>query len=438
MCGRARQGKSFILNQLAGAAASNDAGFKVGPTVKPCTKGLWIWSAPIPTRSSDGQAYHLILLDTEGIDAYDQTGQYSTQIFSMAVLLSSLFVYNQMGGIDEAALDRLSLVTEMTKHIRVRSDEGRRTREDLRRRARPVLSQLRLAASRLLPGPRGQRRGRRALALDHARGVPGARAARRRPGRARRGGEERDSRLHQGSVPRARVFPARAPGERRASVAQLGHHAAIGVATGVHRRFRAIDRHALLAVRAETHRGRRRDGPGARVARRGVRGGAQRRRRARHRQRVAERRGGGVPQSRGRGARGVRRGVPRGVYRRRRRRRRRRARARRAPPRASSSTPARSAPRGPVRGATRSMRWTPNSRDAKKRSWRNDAPSARLCARRVSPPRARGSAPSPTPPTPPPTTSSPPPTPRRRPSPPTPGSARGATRSSWRGCGTSR
>ena len=51
-----------------------------------------------------------------------QTGQYSTQIFSLAVLLSSLFIYNQMGGIDEAALDRLSLVTEMTKHIRVRSE----------------------------------------------------------------------------------------------------------------------------------------------------------------------------------------------------------------------------------------------------------------------------------------------------------------------------
>lgn len=50
-----------------------------------------------------------------------QTGQYSAQIFSLAVLLSSLFVYNQMGGIDEAALDRLSLVTEMTKNIRVKS-----------------------------------------------------------------------------------------------------------------------------------------------------------------------------------------------------------------------------------------------------------------------------------------------------------------------------
>jgi hypothetical protein len=59
-----------------------------------------------------------VLLDTEGIDAYDQTAQYSTQIFSLAVLLSCLFVYNHMGGIDESALDRLSLVTEMTKHIR--------------------------------------------------------------------------------------------------------------------------------------------------------------------------------------------------------------------------------------------------------------------------------------------------------------------------------
>ncbi len=72
-------------------------------------------------RLTCGARVRQVLLDTEGIDAYDQTGQYSTQIFSLAVLLSSLFVYNQMGGIDEAALDRLSLVTEVTKHVRVRA-----------------------------------------------------------------------------------------------------------------------------------------------------------------------------------------------------------------------------------------------------------------------------------------------------------------------------
>ena len=52
----------------------------------------------------------------------DQTGQYSIQIFSLAVLLSSLFVYNQMGGIDDAALDSLALVTEMSKHIATQAD----------------------------------------------------------------------------------------------------------------------------------------------------------------------------------------------------------------------------------------------------------------------------------------------------------------------------
>ncbi|KAL4431144.1 hypothetical protein ABPG75_006400 [Micractinium tetrahymenae] len=117
VCGRARQGKSFILNQLLGRSG----GFQVAPTHRPCTKGLWMWSSPVERRGADGSRYSLVLLDTEGIDAYDQTGQYSTQIFSLAVLLSSLFVFNQMGGIDEAALDRLSLVTEMTKHIRVRA-----------------------------------------------------------------------------------------------------------------------------------------------------------------------------------------------------------------------------------------------------------------------------------------------------------------------------
>lgn len=122
VCGRARQGKSFILNQLL--EASVGAGFTVGATHRPCTKGLWMWSSPLRRTAPDGSEYHLALLDTEGIDAYDQTAQYSTQIFSLAVLLSSLFVYNQMGGIDEAALDRLALVTEMTRHIRVRAAGG--------------------------------------------------------------------------------------------------------------------------------------------------------------------------------------------------------------------------------------------------------------------------------------------------------------------------
>lgn len=37
----------------------------------------------------------------------------------------------QMGGIDEAALDRLSLVTQMTKHIRVRASGGKSSASEL-------------------------------------------------------------------------------------------------------------------------------------------------------------------------------------------------------------------------------------------------------------------------------------------------------------------
>jgi hypothetical protein len=38
---------------------------------------------------------------------------------------------SQMGGIDEAALDRLSLVTQMTKHIRVRASGGKNSASEL-------------------------------------------------------------------------------------------------------------------------------------------------------------------------------------------------------------------------------------------------------------------------------------------------------------------
>ncbi|XP_075476224.1 uncharacterized protein LOC142517720 [Primulina tabacum] len=127
VCGRARQGKSFILNQLLGRSS----GFQVASTHRPCTKGLWLWSTPLRRTALDATEYNLLLLDTEGIDAYDQTGTYSTQIFSLAVLLSSMFIYNQMGGIDETALDSLSLVTEMTKHIRVRASGGRTSTSEL-------------------------------------------------------------------------------------------------------------------------------------------------------------------------------------------------------------------------------------------------------------------------------------------------------------------
>ena len=139
VAGRARQGKSSLLNGLlrtanaasakkSGSSAGGGGGFEVGPTTRPTTKGLWIWGAPLEVDSAPGGGgkHHLVLLDTEGIDAVDQTSSYSAEIFSLALLLSSLLVLNQVGPIDEAALDRLALVAALTRRIRVRADEGGR------------------------------------------------------------------------------------------------------------------------------------------------------------------------------------------------------------------------------------------------------------------------------------------------------------------------
>jgi len=56
VCGRARQGKSFILNQLLGQSS----GFTVAPTHRPCTKGLWMWSAPQERQLPDGSKSYLV------------------------------------------------------------------------------------------------------------------------------------------------------------------------------------------------------------------------------------------------------------------------------------------------------------------------------------------------------------------------------------------
>ena len=56
-----RQGKSYLLSKLIGNTAN---GFKVGHTDQACTKGLYMWSEPIPVKTPNG-IKNLILLDTE-------------------------------------------------------------------------------------------------------------------------------------------------------------------------------------------------------------------------------------------------------------------------------------------------------------------------------------------------------------------------------------
>eukprot|EP00983_Pelagomonas_calceolata_P087358 1156940-Pelagomonas_calceolata.AAC.6 len=57
VCGRARQGKSYILNQLVSAGGGQ--GFTIGPTHRPCTKGLWMWSDPL-RHENGAESYNTV------------------------------------------------------------------------------------------------------------------------------------------------------------------------------------------------------------------------------------------------------------------------------------------------------------------------------------------------------------------------------------------
>ena len=58
-------------------------------------------------------------MDTEGLGALDEDSNHDVRIFSLAILLSSYFIYNSVGSIDENALQNLNLVVNLTKHIQI-------------------------------------------------------------------------------------------------------------------------------------------------------------------------------------------------------------------------------------------------------------------------------------------------------------------------------
>ncbi|XP_021517130.2 guanylate-binding protein 1-like [Meriones unguiculatus] len=109
-----RTGKSYLMNKLAG----KKTGFSLGSTVQAHTKGIWMWCVPHPHKED----HTLVLLDTEGLgDVEKGDNQNDCWIFALAVLLSSTFVYNSMGAINQQAMDQLHYVTELTDRIRARS-----------------------------------------------------------------------------------------------------------------------------------------------------------------------------------------------------------------------------------------------------------------------------------------------------------------------------
>ena len=125
LVGKYRTGKSFLLNKvIINNDESNTDGFAVGPTIKPCTKGIWLWSKPLIINgdSNEGQ-FPTYLIDTEGLGAYDEDINHDSKIFLIAILISSLFIYNSIGTIDENALSNLSFILNLSKSLKLKNNE---------------------------------------------------------------------------------------------------------------------------------------------------------------------------------------------------------------------------------------------------------------------------------------------------------------------------
>ena len=113
IAGPYRSGKSFLANRIL----NQNSGFSIGSTTMACTKGIWMWNKPISINNK----VDAVLLDTEGLGSTERRTNTDFRIFALSILLSSLFIYNNIGTISERTIEDLDLVSNLTDHIHVNS-----------------------------------------------------------------------------------------------------------------------------------------------------------------------------------------------------------------------------------------------------------------------------------------------------------------------------
>ena len=94
VAGMYRTGKSYLLNRVL---LNRQGGFGVGPSIHPCTKGIHIWGSPVSGTTASGEPVNILVVDSEGLGGLDEDNNHDMRIFSLALLLSSYFIYNSMG-----------------------------------------------------------------------------------------------------------------------------------------------------------------------------------------------------------------------------------------------------------------------------------------------------------------------------------------------------
>ena len=112
VCGLYRTGKSYLLNLISGRIGplNHQSGplLATSSAVGACTAGIWVWGS-VPRANEP----LYLLVDCEGSGNTANTRDHDSRLFAIAMLMSSYFIYNSKGVIDDPAISNLSLVASL-------------------------------------------------------------------------------------------------------------------------------------------------------------------------------------------------------------------------------------------------------------------------------------------------------------------------------------
>jgi len=123
--GTPSSGKSLLANRLI----DREEGFTLGTFSQKGTDGIWLWSELI--KLNPEHDFETLVLDMEGIDLsnWDTLSEndknLKMKLLTLALLLSSMFLYNSIGPVTDKAFQDISLISKIHKYIDAREAENK-------------------------------------------------------------------------------------------------------------------------------------------------------------------------------------------------------------------------------------------------------------------------------------------------------------------------
>lgn len=91
---------------------------------------MWLWKEPLISDLPEHKDMDILIIDTEGFGGTEENINHDSKIFIFSLLLSTYFIYNSVGNIDENSLNSLSLIINLAKDIQLKSNVSN-TNEDI-------------------------------------------------------------------------------------------------------------------------------------------------------------------------------------------------------------------------------------------------------------------------------------------------------------------